>query len=90
VSREHPDPACVEVEFATSYALPPSAEVALEDYARALTRAEAASALPAATPASVRGVHLCSPESPPEAVKSDLEAFARGLAEASAERLGWA
>jgi hypothetical protein len=65
--------------------------VALEDYARALVRAEDVEAVPAAgEPGLVAGLHVCAPAVPPEgAAAEDIEAFARELATAHGERLGW-
>ncbi len=80
---------CVDVLF--GHPCPAGGEVALEDYARALTRAASASALSTdgETPA-LRGVHLCGIESPLEAgVLEDIEAFAREMAERSGGGLGW-
>jgi hypothetical protein len=65
--------------------------VALEDYARALARAEGAEAVPADDDASrVAGLHLCAPAVPPRgAVAEDIEAFARDMTTRGGERLGW-
>jgi hypothetical protein len=70
---------------------PSGGEVALEDYARALTRASSATALSTdgETP-TVRGVHLCGLTAPLEPdAGTDVEAFARELAERSSGGLGW-
>jgi hypothetical protein len=66
-------------------------EVALEDYARVLTRSRSAEAVRAdGRPDSVSGVHLCGPEKPPSpAVLADLEDFARSLGAGRAGGLGW-
>jgi hypothetical protein len=91
MSRSHPGADCVEVTFTRSLVLPEGAEVALEDYARALTRSEAVEVLPG-NPGGQRGVHLCRPVLVPrEEVLRDLEAFAQDL-EARSEGsggLGW-
>jgi hypothetical protein len=65
--------------------------VALEDYARALTGAERATALPGeGEPPAVRGVHLCGLTAAVEpAAGEDVEAFAREMAERSGGGLGW-
>jgi hypothetical protein len=70
-----------------------TAEVALEDYARAITRAQGAEAVPEALhPARVGGVHVCGLESAPgPAILADLEHFARDLAlRHEGNGLGWA
>jgi hypothetical protein len=66
-------------------------EVALEDYARVLTRAQAAEAVPAqGAPGTVQGVHLCGAGQPPSAANvGDIEGFARSLLAARAGGLGW-
>jgi hypothetical protein len=91
MTRERPLSDCVELLFARRYALGPSAEVALEDYARALARATAAEAFAdAVDPQQLTGVHLCSPATPPhEGVLEDIEAFARELSEHRRSGLGW-
>jgi hypothetical protein len=89
VSGERHGGACADVVFSRSW---PAAggELALEDYARALTGAAAASAIPGAEPGHVKGVHLCSlPGRVEEAAREDLEAFARELAGRSGGGLGW-
>ena len=89
MSEERHGAGCVDVLFGRP--CPAGGEVALEDYARALTRAASASALSTGgeTPA-LRGVHLCGIESPLEAgVLEDIEAFAREMAERSGGGLGW-
>jgi hypothetical protein len=91
VTRERPLSDCVELLFARRYVLSPSAEVALEDYARALARATAAEALgDGEDPQRLRGVHLCAPATAPGAVvREDIEAFAGELAEGAGSGLGW-
>jgi hypothetical protein len=81
----------VELVFAGRYALGPGGQLALEDYARALTRAGGAEAVAAPDdPGRVSGVHLCAPADPPEGrLLEDLEAFAREMAEEVGEGLGW-
>ena len=91
MSRLRPSPECRDVAFARAYAVSPAAEVALEDYARVLTRAAAAEAVPAGDdPGRLGGVHLCAPELAPEGgLGEDIEAFARELAEQAGDGLGW-
>jgi len=91
VTRECPGPACVDLVFAGRYAVGAGGQVALEDYARALTRAEGAEAVPAPdAPGHVSGLHLCAPvEPPPAAVLEDVEAFAREMAARAGDGLGW-
>lgn len=91
---------CVDVRFSRGYAAggaeppnggePPSGgELALEDYARALTRADEAEVL-RSPDGSLVGVHLCAPAAPPgEAAREDIEAFAADLAVRSGGGLGW-
>jgi hypothetical protein len=92
VSSRRPGPGCAELAFGARYPLDEPAEVALEDYARALTRAAEAEALRAEDePGRVRGVHVCAPGAgvTPE-VRRDLEHFARDLAlRAGGSGLGW-
>ncbi len=71
--------------------MPPAAHPVLEDYARALAGAGAAAVLGSAgEPEAVAGIHLCAAAVPPgEAVREDLEAFARELVARADEGLGW-
>jgi hypothetical protein len=66
-------------------------EVALEDYARVLTRSQAAEAVPApGPPGRVDAVHLCGASQPPSpATIADIEGFARSLPAGRAGGLGW-
>jgi hypothetical protein len=78
--------------LATARELDDAAEVALEDYARALARAAAAEAYrDARDTARVAGVHVCRAASAPEpGALADLDAFARELASRSeGGGLGW-
>lgn len=96
---EDPSTGCRELRFAAGVTLEPAAELALEDYARVLTRARhaevrRAAELPAASggvPAAVVGVHLCDPEVACDGQPAaDVEAFARDMAARSeANGLGW-
>jgi hypothetical protein len=79
------------VRFGAAYALEGAAEVALEDYARVLTRAESAEAL-RAEPDGVGSVRVLAPQAEltPQ-VCADIEAFARDLAGREGKGgLGWA
>jgi hypothetical protein len=80
---------CVDVLFRGP--CPAGGEEALEDYARALTRAEEAEAIPApGDPGRLGGLHLCAPAEPPRgAVVEDIEAFAREMAHRAGDGLGW-
>ena len=92
MSRAHPQDGCQELEFASPLRLDEPSEVALEDYARTLTRARAAEAVRAeGEPALVRGVHLCGLEEAavPPAARRDLEDFARSMAAGTGGGLGW-
>ena len=64
-------------------------EVALEDYARVLTRSDAAEAVPAGEPGRVGGVHLCGGQPLSPATIADIEGFARSLLAGRAGGLGW-
>jgi hypothetical protein len=89
--RARPQAGCQEVEFASPVRLDEPSEVALEDYARTLTRGRAAEAVPSArAPDAVGGVHLCGLEGPvPEEARRDLEDFARSMAAGTGGGLGW-
>ena len=88
MSRQDPRQGCLDIAFTRAYALGEGAELALEDYARALAGARAAETI-GGEPAAVRGVHLCGAERGAEAL-GELEDFARDLA-ARPHRagLGW-
>ena len=82
----------VLIRFQEPRAVGASGIVALEDYARELTRARAAEALVAGgrEPERLLGLVLDSPLIAPEgAVLDDIEAFARDLAECFGSGLGW-
>jgi hypothetical protein len=91
MSRARPQPGCHEVEFASPVPLDDPAEVALEDYARTLTRGGAAEAVRSELePGAVRGVHLCGVAGKVSAdVRRDLEDFARSMVVGSGGGLGW-
>jgi hypothetical protein len=90
VTRASHGRACFELSFDGTYAVGAGGQVALEDYARALTRAEGAEAIPApGDPGRLGGLHLCAPlETPPGAVIEDVEAFAREMAHRGGDGLG--
>jgi hypothetical protein len=81
----------VVVRFASERATTASGVVALEDYARELTRARAAEALLAeGDTGRLVGVVLEAPRVAADgAVRDDIEAFARDLAEHAGPGLGW-
>jgi hypothetical protein len=91
LTRESPGGACLELSFGGTYAVGSGGRVALEDYARALTRAEGAEAIPVqGDPRRVGGLHLCTPAEPPRSgVLEDIEAFAREMADRTGDGLGW-
>ncbi len=89
MSHECPVAGCWEVPLGSGLDLAPGAQVALEDYARTLTGASAASLVPAQDPARVLSVHLCGAAPPSDAVREDVVAFARELAQRSGDGLGW-
>lgn len=82
-----------EVLFERGYPIDSPGEVALEDYARVLTRAEAAEALRSeATSERVTGVRIAAAGAAlSAAVRKDIEDFARDLARrGGGSGLGWA
>ena len=90
-SMEHgPARGCVDVRFAEALALDPAAEVALEDYARALLEARTADAA-SAPDGKIAGIHVCGAElAAGDAMRADVEAFARDMAQRSeGGGLGW-
>jgi hypothetical protein len=90
MSRGEPKGDCVDMLFGSSYAIPDPAEVALEDYARAFTRARAAEAIRGGDDDAVTGVHLCGlPVQTAPAAKAEIEAFARELRDHGGNGLGW-
>ena len=91
MSHEHPAADCGEILLAPACALTPPAQVALEDYARVLTRALAAATLNGDDETMVTGVHLCGLPAPiNDAAQQDIVAFAREIsARESSGGLGW-
>jgi hypothetical protein len=92
MSRAAPQADCLELAIHASYPLDEPCDVALEDYARVLTRARAAEvARVPDDPARVRGVHVCGPRAGLERrLLTDIEDFARDLAlRGGGSGLGW-
>ena len=91
MTRSHAGHACLELSFGGTYAVGDSGQVALEDYARTLTRAQGAEAISApGDPGRLAGLHLCAPAvEPPEGVREEIEAFARNMARRTGDGLGW-
>jgi hypothetical protein len=90
MSASDPRQGCLDFAFSRAYALGEEAEMALEDYARALAGARAAETI-AEEAGTVRGVHLCGAGAEAEAaLGAELEEFARGLlARSGSAGLGW-
>lgn len=91
MSLARPEADCAVVPFREPHPMDEAGEVALEDYARVLTRARAAEAMPdERAPGSIGGVHLCGASGPvaPGAV-ADIEGFAQSLLAGRAGGLGW-
>ena len=92
MTRRNPESDCYDLAFQAGYPLPEPADVALEDYARVVTRSRSAEAIRAEDdPASVRGVHVCGLGAPVHrAALADIEDFAREMAVRGAGGgLGW-
>ena len=91
MSRAQPRPDCYELAFHAGYPIDEPGEVALEDYARALTRSASAEAVRAVDdPSTVKAVHVCGlGSSPTQGLLTDLEDFARSLASSGSGGLGW-
>jgi hypothetical protein len=85
-----PEAGCFQIDFETPLAVSDAAEVALEDYARTVTRARVAEALRGAADGPVAGVHLCALATPvTPALARDVEDFARSLVAGGGGGLGW-
>ena len=87
---------CRTLSFKGHYAIKDAAEVALEDYACAMTRARTASVIRLRDLDLgldlVKGVHLCAPEiGIDDTISADIEGFAHSLmaAAVNAPGLGW-
>jgi hypothetical protein len=92
MSRKAPQADCFDLAFQFGYPMGEPAEVALEDYARALTLAREAEALRRANdPSMVEGMHVCGLGSPlTQTMAADLEDFAKELAtRGGGTGLGW-
>lgn len=92
MSRQSPGPDCYDLSFEAGYPVGEPAEVALEDYARALLKARSVDGIRAEEdPAVVRGIHVCGlGASPTPAVLTDVEDFARSLVgRGGSGGLGW-
>lgn len=92
MSRASPQADCHDLAFQASYPLNEPCDVALEDYARVLTRARSAEvARQPDDPARVHGVHVCGPRAGLERrLLTDIEDFARDLAlRGGGSGLGW-
>jgi hypothetical protein len=89
VTLARPEAECAVVTFADALEMDEASEIALEDYARVLTRARAAEAVPGDGPGRVRGVHLCGAAPVAPAAIADIEGFARSLTAVRAGSLGW-
>jgi hypothetical protein len=92
MSRTRPVAGCRELAFPAGYAVDDAGEVALEDYAREVTRAREVEAVRGeGAPGLVTGLHLCGLDAEPApALRADIEDFARDLAERSGGGgLGW-
>ncbi len=88
-----PQEAVSELHFERGYPIDSPGEVALEDYARVLTRAEAAEALRSPDASEqVTGVRIAAAGTAlTAAVRQDIEDFARDLARrGGGSGLGWA
>jgi hypothetical protein len=86
-----PEAGCHDFDFEDAYPIGEEAEVALEDYGRALLRSRAAEILRVSDrPGFVRGLHVCGLEKAvTPALQRDLEDFARSLVAGSGGGLGW-
>lgn len=92
MTQKQPEGDCYDLAFHASYPLPEPADVALEDYARVVTRSRNAETVRAEDdPSMVTGVHVCGLQAPiRQAAMSDIEDFARDMAMRGAGGgLGW-
>jgi hypothetical protein len=91
MTQARPEAGCYDIGFEAPFPLDEEAEVALEDYARVLTRSTRAEAVRAEDdPSSVRGVHVCGlGAAVTSAVLRDLHDFARSMVTGPGGGLGW-
>ena len=91
MSRERPASDCYDLAFHAGYPIGESAEVALEDYAREMSRSREAEAIrDAADPSVISGVHVCGLAGPlTRTMITDVEDFARALVIHDGAGLGW-
>ena len=91
MSRKEPAPDCYDLAFQGGYPIGEAAEVALEDYAREMSRSRETEAIRDDTdPSMVSGVHVCGLGAPlTRAVITDVEDFARALVFQTGGGLGW-
>jgi hypothetical protein len=90
MSRARPGPSCRELAWGVARGLSDAAQVALEDYARALLHAVSAE-VRLDPKGRVDGVHVCGVEAEPSPeARRDVEAFAEDLAQReNGGGLGW-
>lgn len=89
MSRTAPAADCGEIAIDLQAVPEPAAQVALEDYARVLTRARAAEVV-TGTDGHVHAVHLCGlPAAVTADAARDVADFARELTNESRGGLGW-
>ena len=80
MTRNGPSTGCHDLAFQDALVLDDSAEVALEDYAAALTGSPRAEAWRGEGGGGIAGVHVCGAPAPPTpAARADIEAFGREM-----------
>ena len=91
MSRDRPGSDCYDLAFQAGYPIGESAEVALEDYAREMSRSREAEVIrDAVNPSVISGVHVCGLGAPFTRVMiTDVEDFARALVFHEGGGLGW-
>lgn len=79
--RHRPVSGCHDLSFSSAYVVDDSGEVALEDYAREVTRAREVELVRSSDdPVRATGLHLCGLDAvPAPALRADVEDFARDL-----------
>lgn len=91
--RAAPEAGCYDLAFQAAYPLGERAEVALEDYARVLTRSRGAEVVRAEDdPAMVTGIHVCGlGVALSQVTLTDIEDFARRMIAPGEDAggLGW-